>query len=639
MRYTVVAALVLLGSLLGAAPAPAQTPTTGVWRDAVRRLRTVTRPTAQPPRRSAPVVAIATSIVAESEPNDSIRTADSAALGDQARGIVDPPGDVDTWFVDLTAGQFFSADVDAAALGSPLDATLVLFAPDGRTVAVFNDDFDGPDSRISYHVPTSSRYFIMVSSFGRLAGSPVSRYALNLGLVDCAPVGTEREPNDAPGTATRVAVGDSGAGQLCSQNPAGDVDYWAFTGQAGTTIELDIDAAQRGLLVDPFIALFASDGTTRLAFNDNADGADSRLQFSIVTTATYYVTVRDVAGNDGNPFPYTLHVRSIVPGPGDPITVRADAFLVPLGLAVGSTGDLFVGDLVGDRIARLSAQGVVTTLAAIPGPLGLAFDAAGGLLVASVDGAVYRVTPQGQATPFITDAGIPFWIAVAPDGRIWLTDLSDRSLRRYSATGQFQTRFDAVAVGGSGPGPLAIGPSGDPYFSQGTEIWKLVNGEFQRVFADAAVLWAFAFDVAGNFYVPSPVTGRIKLFGPTGAALADPFAVGPDAPEVVAFGRDGTGATVARVFATEPLIGRVIEVNAAGVAHRGLPVGFTARFMPEVAAAGLLGAGGLSAADLQYLDGLGNRNGRYDVGDFQAYLRTLNGLPGTQTSRRLGSDR
>jgi hypothetical protein len=124
------------------------------------------------------------------------------------------------------------------------------------------------------------------------------------------------------------------------------------------------------------------------------------------------------------------------------------------------------------------------------------------------------------------------------------------------------------------------------------------------------------------------VTGRIKLFDPTGAALADPFAVGPDAPEVVAFGRDGTGATVARVFATEPLIGRVIEVNPAGVALRGLPVGFTARFTPEVAAAGLLGGGGLSAADQEFLDALGNRNGRFDVGDFQAYLRTLDGLPG-----------
>src|SRR5213594_899006 len=74
-----------------------------------------------------------TPIVDESEPNDNVRTADSVALGDQARGVVNPAGDVDTWFVDLPAGQFLSVDVDAAQVGSPLDATLELIAPDGST--------------------------------------------------------------------------------------------------------------------------------------------------------------------------------------------------------------------------------------------------------------------------------------------------------------------------------------------------------------------------------------------------------------------------------------------------------------------------------------------------------------------------
>ena len=613
--------------MLAAAPAVAQTPATSSWEDALTQLRDAHRPKAHLAHRIAPAARAASSIVAESEPNDSIRTADSAALGDQATGVINPANDVDTWFVDLTAGQFFNADVDAANLGSPLDATLVLFGPDRSTVVAFNDDFDGADSRISYHVPTSGRYFLMVSSFGRVFGSPDATYALNLSTITCLGVGTELEPNDAPGAASLLAIGDSGTGQLCSPNLAGDVDYWAFTGQAGTTIEVDIDAASSGLLVDPFATLFASDGTTRLAFNDNNDGSDPRFQFSIVTTGTYYVAVTDFAGNGGNPYPYTLRVRAIVPGPGDPITVRADGLSIPLSLAVGSTGDLFVGDVAANRVARVSAEGVVTTFAAVPNPLGLAFDAAGDLLVVSLDGAVYRVTPQGQATRFITDAGFPFWIAVAPDGRIWLTDLSDRSLRRYSATGQFETRIDAIAVGGSGPGPLAIGPSGEPYFSQGTEVWRLSSGELQRVFADAAVIWAFAFDVAGNVYVPSPAQGRIKLFDAAGRSLADTFAIGPDAPQAVAFGRDGTGAMVARVFATEPRIGRVIEVNPAAVAQRGLPVGFTARFAPEVAAAALLGGGALSDADQQFLDGLGNRNGRYDVGDFQAYLRSINGLP------------
>ena len=576
-----------------------------------------------------------TPIVDESEPNDSVRTADSVALGDQARGVVNPAGDVDTWFVDLTAGQFLSVDVDAAQVGSPLDATLELIAPDGTTSLAFNDDFDGFDSRISYRVPQSGRYYVVIRAFGA-TGGPGLTYAINFDKVTCPVVGTEQEPNDTPGTAAPVAIGDSGSGEICphDDNPAGDVDYWAITARAGTTIELDVDAAALGLFVDPVIALYARDGTTQLAFNDDEDGADSRLQYSIITTGTYYATVADAAGS-GNPFPYTLHVRSITPGPGDPITVRAQGLGRPWGLAVGNTGDLFVSDLTGNRVVRVSGQGVVTTFATgIPTPQGLAFDAFGKLLVASTDGAVYRVTPQGQATRFITDAGIPLWIAVAPDGRIWLTDLSDRSLRRYSSTGQFEARFDAISVGGSGPGPLAIAPSGEPHFSQGTEIWKLANGELRRVLRGAFIIWAFAFDVAGNIYAPAPAAGRIQLFDATGAIVADTFAIGPDAPQAVAFGRDATGATVARLFATDPRVGRVFEVNPAGVAHPGQPVGYVApRFPLDVAAASLLGGGGLSAADLQYLDALGNHNGRYDVGDLQAYLRTVGGLPGARSNR------
>jgi len=617
-------------TLAGAAPAPAQQPSAS-WPAQVRRLRdaSASRPatgkaglSGMSARRAATLRFDA--IIAESEPNDSVRTADSAALGDRATGVVNPAHDVDTWFVDLAAGQFFSVDVDAESIGSPLDATLVLFAPDGRTVLAVNDDFDGPDSRISFRVATSGRYFVAISAFGRLAGSPELTYALNFGTVTCAAVGTEREPNDTPETATPLAIGESGSGELCALNdsPAGDQDYWAFRGEAGTTIELDVDAAALGFFVDPVLTLFASDGTTRLAFNDDQDGADSRLQFSIVTTGTYYATVAAVESG-GNPFPYTLHLRTTAPGPGDPISVRAEKLGAPLGLAVGRTGDLFVGDLTGNRILRVTSSGDVTIFAqGISSPLGLAFDASGQLLVASGDGDVYRITPEGQATRFITDTRSPFWVAVAPDGRIWITETFDRSLRRYSATGRFEARFDAVAIGGSGPGPLAIGPSGEPYFSNGTEIWRLVNGELRRVFTDAHVLFAFAFDTAGNIYAPAPAAGTIKLLDPTGRPLADPFAVGPDAPLAVAFGRDGTGTTVARLFATEIRTGQLIEVNPAGIAHRGLPVGAAELPIPiDVAAGGLLGAGGLSASDLEFLDRQGNRNGRYDVGDFEAYIR------------------
>jgi len=617
-------AILAVFALIGATPVLAQTPRAGSWQDAVRRLGDAH---VGHPIRSGRVVASPTAIIAESEPNDSIRTADSIALGDQAVGVLNPARDVDVWFVDLTEGQLFSVDVDAQVLGSPLDAQLVLFAPDGRTVLAFNDDFNDLDSRISFRVPASGRYFVAIGSFGGNTGSPLARYALNFGTVTCSGLGTEREPNDSPATATRIAIGDSGTGEICPvvERPTGDVDYWAITAQAGTTLDLAVDAASFGFVGDPILALYAPDGTTRLAFNNDFIGSDSRLQFSITTTGTYYATVANVLGF-GDPFRYTLHVGTIVPGPGDPITVRAENLGIPLGLAVGNTGDVFVSDVSGGRVLRISAENRVTTFATgIPSPVSVAFDASGQLLVTSLAGGVYRVTPQGQATRFITDGIFPFWIAVAPDGRIWITDLGNRSVRRYSATGQFETSFDAIGIGQSGPGPLAIGPSGEPYVSNGTEIWRLRNGRFERVLAGQSLIWAFAFDVAGNIYAPLPTAGTLKLFDSTGVVLADPFAVGPDAPQAVAFGRDATGATLARVFAIDPQVGRLFEINPAAVRQRGLPGYVAPSLALDVVVAALLGAGGLSLADRQYLDAVGNHNGHYDVGDLRAYLRVLQG--------------
>jgi len=42
----------------------------------------------------------------------------------------------------------------------------------------------------------------------------------------------------------------------------------------------------------------------------------------------------------------------------------------------------------------------------------------------------------------------------------------------------------------------------------------------------------------------------------------------------------------------------------------------------------LMGGPSLSAAQVQYLDSIGNRNGQLDVGDLRAYLRAQGQLSG-----------
>ena len=599
------------------------------WRQELRKLQEAHHRSRQSVITRIPAPSARNPVV-ESEPNDSIATADSVSLGDRGTGVIVPDRDTDFWAVNLAAGQHFSVDVDASQVGSALDPTLALFSPDGRLLA-FNDDFDGFDSRISFRIQTTGRYFVGVRGFAR-GGSANFTYAVNFGVVTCSGFGTEQEPDDSPATATPINLGRTGSGEICprDENPAGDVDYWAFPVPSGTTIELDIDVTEFGVQIEPVVTVFASDGTTRLASSEDPGQPESRVHATIPTAGTYFASVASLTDPDGNPFPYILHFRELAQGPGDPITVRARDLGLPLGLAVGNTGDLFVGDLAGNRVMRISGNGAATPFATgIQSPEALAFDAFGFLLVTSGDGVVYRISPSGQVAPFITDAGAPFWIAVGPDGRIWLTDLLDQSLRRYSQTGLLEIRITAPDIGGLGPGPLAIAPSGEPYFSNGTEIWRFSSGRVQRIITGDEVIWGFAFDIAGNIYAPMPVAGRITLFDLAGNRLSDPFSVGPDTPEVVAFGRTETGTTVARLFATDLGTGRVIEMNPAGVRNPGQQAGFTALFTVSQAAASLLGKNALRAVDLLFLDDIGNHNGRYDVGDLQAYLRALGEISGT----------
>src|SRR2546425_4072082 len=86
---------------------------------------------------------------------------------------------------------------------------------------------------------------------------------------------TETEPNDAPATATSVALGDVASGNI---DPTGDVDYYAFDVTAGTYLILDVDASRSGSPLDPILWLYAPDGTTELAFSDDYNGLDSHIR-------------------------------------------------------------------------------------------------------------------------------------------------------------------------------------------------------------------------------------------------------------------------------------------------------------------------------------------------------------------------
>ncbi len=127
------------------------------------------------------------------------------------------------------------------------------------------------------------------------------------------------EPNDTAAQATDIAYGDVlSDADIC---PAGDVDYYAFSGSAGDVIIADIDAKAIGSDLDPYLYLYDTDGVTELTHNDDHDGLDSRIEYTLPADGTYYLKVREYNhGSEGGPtYFYTLSLNEYSGGDVGPL--------------------------------------------------------------------------------------------------------------------------------------------------------------------------------------------------------------------------------------------------------------------------------------------------------------------------------
>ena len=98
--------------------------------------------------------------------------------------------------------------------------------------------------------------------------------------------------NDTPAGATPISLIQTINGVIC---PAGDVDYYRFSVNAGTTISVDVVAKADGSSLDPYLYLIDGDGKSPLAENDDIEYGvlqDSHLQYTIQRSGDYYLKVK-----------------------------------------------------------------------------------------------------------------------------------------------------------------------------------------------------------------------------------------------------------------------------------------------------------------------------------------------------------
>lgn len=191
-------------------------------------------------------------------------------------------------------------------------------------------------------------------------------------------------------------------------------------------------------------------------------------------------------------------------------TLAESRFNQPSGLAVDAAGHLFVAHYFNHTIRRISTNGIVSTVAGIPGQSGfvdgpatdarfnqpsfLTFDAAGNLYVSELlNNAIRKITKAGVVSTYAGGSGQlnrPTGLVFDAVGNLFVADSANHVIRLVTPGGLVLTLAGSVGDGGSADGPAA-----EARFYYPTDV---------------------TLDAAGNLFVSDAGNDTIRKISPAG---------------------------------------------------------------------------------------------------------------------------
>ena len=280
-------------------------------------------------------------------------------------------------------------------------------------------------------------------------------------------------------------------------------------------------------------------GQTGTAGSTDGNGASARFNMpaGITVNSTGIIFVADTAnatirriGSDGavTTFAGTASVRGSADGTG-----TAAMFSMPNGIAVDTAGNLYVADSMNDTIRKITATGVVTTFAGTAGvsgstngngatarfnlPTGLAIDSTGNVYVSDTTNNIIRkITATGDVTTLAGLDGVsgsqdgnggaaffnhPTGLTIDGAGNLYVADTGNSVIRKITSTGTVTTVAGLAGIAG-----LLDGGGNGAFFNQPQAI---------------------GIDVAGNLYVADTGNAALRKINSAGNVTTLTFSAPP----------------------------------------------------------------------------------------------------------------
>lgn len=229
------------------------------------------------------------------------------------------------------------------------------------------------------------------------------------------------EPNDDLANATPISYGETMKAVIA---PAGELDYYEFTGSAGDTIQVDIAAQTHGSMLDGFLTLLDGNGTPITVHDDEFSGFgdDPKLQTVLPADGNYFL-VMDVWENVANGQPlggpsyfYELHLDTFSPAfePNNEISqatpLEVDEKLIA---AIDLKGDIDfysfnaqAGDFLAAQVFLADVGLLDPVVISFLSPVVTLFDTDGTTVLETENGSILQTTLPSDGTYFLAIADL-----------------------------------------------------------------------------------------------------------------------------------------------------------------------------------------------------------------------------------------